>query len=199
MFESIISLLIATSLLLGSPGPAPLALAATGATCGIKKGIPFLIGILAGLVVVIIGTTVGIASLFSTFPNIKLIVQIAGAIYIIYVAQKIARAPALDILDESIESSPTMIDGFVLNILNPKAYAAFLAIFSQFLLPLETNLLSYLLTGTICFMVVVFIDTIWLILGGVMRPFFESPKPARILRVTFAILMVIAVTFSLLY
>ncbi len=43
MVESIVALITASALLLGSPGPAPLALAATGATYGIKGGIPFLL------------------------------------------------------------------------------------------------------------------------------------------------------------
>ena len=199
MFESITSLIAATSLLLGSPGPAPLALAATGATYGVKNGIPFLLGILGGLAIAIIGTTVGIAALFSAFPNVKLIVQIAGALYIVYVAQKIARAPVLCSSDKPPESSPTLIDGVILNLLNPKAYAAFLAIFSQFLLPLQTDLLSYATTGIICFIVAVFVDVAWLVLGGVLRPVFESPKSARVLRVTFAVLMVAAVVFALVY
>lgn len=37
MLESIVSLIVATLLLLGSPGPVPLALAATGATYGFRK------------------------------------------------------------------------------------------------------------------------------------------------------------------
>ena len=199
MLESIISLITATGLLLGSPGPAPLALAATGATYGIKNSIPFLLGILSGLAVAIIGATVGIAALFSAFPNVKLIVQIAGALYIVYVATKIARAPTLLSSDKNSGPTPIFIDGFILNLLNPKAYAAFLAIFSQFLLPLQTNLLSYFATGVICFMVAVFVDVAWLALGGILRPVFESPKSARILRVTFAVLMVVAVLFALTY
>lgn len=35
------TLIIMTLLLLGSPGPAPIALAATGATAGVKNGLPF--------------------------------------------------------------------------------------------------------------------------------------------------------------
>lgn len=85
MLESLISLVVATALLLGSPGPAPLALAATGATYGVKKGAPFLVGILSGLAVAIVGATVGIAALFNAFPSVKVTVQVMGALYIIYV------------------------------------------------------------------------------------------------------------------
>ena len=199
MLESIISLIVATSLLLGSPGPAPIALAATAATFGIKKGIPFLVGILCGLIVVITGSTVGLTTLFSAFPKIKIIVQVVGVLYIIYVALKIARAPVLSMRDEVSSTVPSIVDGFLLNLLNPKAYAAFFALLTQFLIPLQTEFQSYLVTAIICFSVAVIVDTLWLFLGGLLGPVFESPRSARILRVTFAVLMVGAVVFTLTY
>lgn len=198
MFESILLLIVATSLLLGSPGPAPIALAATGATFGIKKGIPFLLGILSGLIVVIIGTTVGIATLFNAFPAVRLTVQIIGALYILYVAQKIARAPIL-VSGNNSATEPSFVDGFILNLLNPKAYAAFLSLFSQFIIPLNSQTLSYAVTALICFAVAIIVDTIWLLLGSILRPLFESAKSARILRMGFALLMLIAVGFALAF
>jgi len=193
MLESIVSLIVATFLLLGSPGPAPLALAATGATYGFKKAVPFLIGILCGLVVAIVGATAGIASFFSTFPDLKLGIQVVGLLYIVYVALKIARAPVLSSYENEIDSPPKLVDGFILNVLNPKVYAAFFALFSQFLLPIENTVMSYITTGILVFTVATVVDIIWLALGGVLRPVFESPMSTRVLRVTFAVLMVVAV------
>ena len=155
MVESIITLVSVTALLLGSPGPAPLALAATSATFGVKKGIPFLIGILSGLAVAILGSVLGFAVLFSTYPNVKLVFQIAGALYIAYVAIKIATAPIIPTAHEKSSGVPTFLDGFILNLINPKAYAAFLAIFSQFSLLLENVSISYIFTGLVCFSVAV--------------------------------------------
>lgn len=198
MYESVISLIVATALLLGSPGPAPLALAATGATYGVKKGFPFLVGILSGLAVAIIGASVGIATLLIAFPSIKVTMQVIAALYIIYVAQKIARAPVLNSGGSSPDLPPRLIDGFILNLLNPKAYAAFFAIFSQFLLPFHNELLSYLITATVCFFIALVVDVVWLVLGSVLRPIFETPRSARIMRVTFALLMVVAVFWVLL-
>ncbi len=129
MIEALLTLLSTTALLLGSPGPAPLALAATGATFGYKKSIPFLLGILSGLAVAIFCASIGLATLFVTFPTMKLICQLAGAGYILFIAYKIATAPT-SIADAPI-NPPNFKDGFILNLLNPKAYAAFLAIFSQ--------------------------------------------------------------------
>ncbi|MBU3003383.1 LysE family translocator [Paraglaciecola arctica] len=195
MLESIIVLITTTALLLGSPGPAPLALAATGATFGVKKGIPFLTGILFGLSVVIIGATAGLAALFSQFPNFRLICQIIGGAYILYIAYKIASAPI--VTAQGAQVAPSFKDGFIFNLLNPKAYAAFLAIFSQFLLPFSDSYIGYIATGLTCLAVATVVDTLWLIFGGILRPVFSKPKQARIIRFIFASLMVIAVIYAL--
>lgn len=191
--EAYISLISATALLLGSPGPAPLALAATGATYGVKRGVPFLFGILVGLSFAIVGATAGLATLFLSFPELKLVCQIIGASYIAYIALKIATAPIISSITSP--SAPRFKDGFILNLLNPKAYAAFLAIFSQFLL--ADSVTGYVLTGITCLLVATVVDAIWLGFGGILRPVFSEPKQARVIRVVFALLMLIAVVFAL--
>ena len=40
------------------------------------------------------------------------------------------------------------------------------------------------------------VDALWLMLGGVIRPLFKRPLQARVLRITFAILMVLAVAYA---
>ena len=193
MTEAVISLLAATALLLGSPGPAPLALAASGAVFGFRGSLPFLTGILSALAVAIVLGAAGMAAFFAAFPNSRLFVQILGGLYIGYVALKIASAPLLSAEESQSESAPRFLDGFILNLLNPKAYAAFLAIFSQFLLPLSTNVQSTALTALIAFGVAIVVDVAWVALGGLLRPVFETPKLARITRVSLGILMMIAV------
>jgi threonine/homoserine/homoserine lactone efflux protein len=193
--ESLLALVTTTALLLGSPGPAPLALAATGATFGFKKGIPFLIGILTGLSVAIIAATAGLAALFLSFPSLQSVCQLVGAMYIGYIAFKIATAPIVTSDDST--NVPRYRDGFILNLLNPKAYAAFLAIFSQFLLPFAEVQISYIATGLVCLLVATLVDVLWLALGGLLKPVFAAPKQARAIRIVFAILMVAAVVFAL--
>ncbi len=55
VLAAFIVLITTTTPLLGSPGPAPIALAAKGAAFGMERGLPFLTGILCGLSVTIIG------------------------------------------------------------------------------------------------------------------------------------------------
>jgi threonine/homoserine/homoserine lactone efflux protein len=196
MIEAIGSLIVASALLLGTPGPAPLSLAATGAVFGFRRGFPFLIGILAGLAVAIVLGSLGVVGLFEAFPATRLTVQIIGGLYICYVALKVASAPRLSSHENTNASAPRFVDGIILNFLNPKAYAAFLAIFSQFMLPLSNVLESTIVTALLAFGIAVVVDVAWLALGGVLRPIFEAPGIARITRVILASLMVIAVVFA---
>lgn len=197
MIEALLTLVPVVALLLGSPGPAPLALAAVSASFGIKKGIAFLCGILAGLAVAMIGAVIGLSALFSLYPSSRLVVQIIGGLYIFYVAFKIASAPVI-IDSKSQNKTPTFADGFILNLLNPKAYAAFLAIFSQFSLPMQSSSTSLLATASVCMVVALLVDSAWLALGGILKPLFKKPLQARILRIVFAVLMIIAVAWTFL-
>ena len=196
MLDAYLSLITTTALLLGSPGPAPLALAATGATYGTKQGLPFLCGILTGLIFVIVGTTAGLSVLFTTFPNVRSICQILGALYIAFIAFKIATAPI--ITTEKKQTAPRFIDGFILNLINPKAYAAFLAIFTQFILPYTDTTISYLMTGLCCLAVAIVVDILWLGFGGLLKPIFSEPRQARIIRIIFAGFMLSAVGLTFL-
>lgn len=196
MIESLFTLITATALLLGSPGPAPLALAATSASYGVRNSLPFLFGILAGLSFAIVGATIGLAALFSSFPSLRFACQVLGAMYIAYIAFKIATAPVVS--DNASKLSPGFKDGFILNLLNPKAYAAFLAIFSQFLLPFDNSSIAYLMTGITCLLVAAVVDALWLLFGGALRPIFSRPTQARIVRIVFALLMIVAVLYALM-
>lgn len=195
MTEALITLVSVVAVLLGSPGPAPLALAAVGASFGARKGLPFLFGILSGLTIAIAGASLGLSALFAANSYAKNIIQVIGVLYIVYVAFKIATAPVM--VDENAQTNiPSFAEGFVFSLLNPKAYAAFFAIFSQFLLPMDDPALAYFLTALVCMLVAVIVDSAWLILGGALKPIFSKPLPARILRVCFGLLMVLAVAWA---
>ena len=101
-------------------------------------------------------------------------------LYICFIAYKIASAPVGKGLQASHDGAPGFADGFILNLLNPKVYAAFLAIFSQFLVPATSHTVSYFITGLICFAVAIIVDVLWLALGGLIGPLFQNPKQASV-------------------
>ncbi|WP_299768333.1 LysE family translocator [uncultured Pseudoteredinibacter sp.] len=195
MLEAIITLITATALLLGSPGPAPMALAAVGAAYPLQQGLKFLAGILAGLIWVMLFAAFILNGLISIHPYLLSTMQVLAALYIVWVAYKIATAP-INPSNADTLMEPGFWQGFVFNLINPKAYAAFVALFSSFMLPGEDSLHALLKTAACCFMVAAAVDGIWLIAGRLLRSAFSTPKQGRYLRIAFALLMVIAVAFA---
>lgn len=147
---------------------------------------------------VIIGAAAGLAALFANFSGIRIAAQLLGALYILYIAIKIATAPVVNLDSGKLANAPKFRDGFILNLLNVKAYAVFLAIFSQFLLPFDQAGVSYISTGLVCVFVATVVDIIWLWLGSAISHLFSQPSQARILRIVFALLMLVAVTIVLI-
>lgn len=189
VLEAYFSLVLFSFLLLGSPGPAPLAIAATGAVFGIRKGLDFLLGILLGFFFVLF--VQGLALVYLLGKNLVLmqVLQVFGFLYVLYIAYKISTVPTTQI-EESPFSPPSFFDGFILNLTNPKAYAAMAIIYSQMLIPYESQYLAYILTGLISFLVVVAVDLMWLFLGKLIQPYIQDPIIGRKVRLLFALMMV---------
>jgi len=184
--------------LLGSPGPATLSLAAVGATFGVSRGLPYLAGILTGLVCAMAGAVFGVAALFVRWPEARWVIQSLGAAYLLYVAYRIATAPILAKGAAAPHNTPGFRDGFILNLLNPKAYAAFFVLFSQFLLPFDNIAFSYSITSLVVAILMVLIDSIWLVVGSTINAIFTHPRTARATRVLFALSIVVATVWALL-
>jgi threonine/homoserine/homoserine lactone efflux protein len=197
MQEAIAALVIATAALLGSPGPATLSLAAVGATSGISRGLPYYAGILVGLLFAMLGAIAGLATVLTRWPQAGLVIQSLGAAYILFVAWKIATAPTVTEDASDDIRHPNFRDGFILNILNAKAYAAFLALFSQLLLPIDDPIFAYLASATVCFGVAIVVDAAWLFAGGFLQTIFRNPRSARLIRIVFGILIVASVIWML--
>lgn len=192
LLDAYISLIIFSFLLLGTPGPAPLAIAATAAVFGISKGLNFLAGLITGFALVLLIQGIALYLLVGQNPVLMQALQVFGFVYILYIAFKIARAPIVTNGTETT-SPPNFLDGVILIISNPKAYAAMVAINSQMLLPYEQSSQAYFMTALTCFFVVILVDLVWLLLGKLLRPLLQTPKTGRTVRMIFAVSMVAAV------
>ncbi len=169
MLEALLSLIAVSMLLIGSPGPAPLALAAVGARDGIRNGLPFLGGVLCGLMVASAGAALGLATLFERWPQLQFFAQLLGAGWICYLAYRMMCPAANGRAGDEAGRCSTFIDGALLNSLNPKAWAAFLVIFSQFPLPFSDARISVAVTELVCMLVAVVVAFAWLWSGSLLK------------------------------
>lgn len=195
IYQATLTFSIAAIALLASPGPATLALAASGAAHGMKRSIQFFAGIIAGLAIALALVATGLYVFIHSFPFLGVALTGISFIYIFYLAYSIAKAPPIN--DEQVAASPGLSVGFMLGVANIKAYAAFAALFGSFTLGV-TPAWEVFTKASICLSVCVVFDFLWLFIGSKLRKLFIHRTWSRILNVSFAALMIVAIAGSFL-
>ena len=88
--------------------------------------------------------------------------------------------------------------GVVLNLSNPKAYAAFAALFAGFeLLPLPP-IASAVIEALIALAILTIVNLCWWSAGNALQHFLHDPKLSRIINISFAVLLVASVLTTIL-
>ena len=190
------SFTLAALALCGSPGPATVSLAATGAAFGPRRGVAYMTGIDAGMVVVMSLTAAGVTGLVLAIPGAAPVVAVLAALYFIHLAWRIATAPPLQ--DTAQGSEPSFMAGVLLSLITPKGYAAMAALFSGFALIRGRPELDAALKLGVLVVIVASVNAAWLFAGAALTRFFREPRTSRVINVTFAILLVASVAAAFL-
>ena len=75
-----------------TPGPNNLMLMASGANFGLRRTVPHMLGVAGGFVGMIVMVGAGLAQLFQIYPAAHTVLTVLSAIYLLYLAWKIATA-----------------------------------------------------------------------------------------------------------
>jgi len=194
--DGVLGFALAGVALAGSPGPATLSLAATGAAFGARRGLGYMSGIIIGMVAVMGITASGVVGVLLALPGAAPVVGGLAAAYFAYLAFRIATAPPLS--DEaSARRQPSFAGGVFLSLVNPKGYAAMAALFSGFVLIRERLALDAAAKMTVLVAIITAVNLAWLFSGAALTRFFREPRTSRIINMTFAVLLVASVAFAL--
>jgi threonine/homoserine/homoserine lactone efflux protein len=196
--DALLGFIVAAIALAGSPGPATLSLAATGAAFGARRGLGYMIGINVGMVGVMAITASGVVGVLLALPGATPIVVTLAAAYFVYLAIRIAMAPPLTETSEQ-RSPPSFAAGVFLSLVNPKGYAAMAALFSGFVLARERLALDVAVKFAVLAAIIVSVNLAWLTAGAALTRFFREPKTNRVINVTFAVLLIASVGVALLF
>ena len=127
--ETLPALLIAALALMAS-GPVTLASAAAGAAWP-GRATAYVLAMSTGTITVILLVAVGVTGLVASIPGARPVIAAAGMGYILYLAWRIASAPPIGALSAD-RRPPPLLGGYAMAIANPKAWAAFAALFSGY-------------------------------------------------------------------
>jgi threonine/homoserine/homoserine lactone efflux protein len=114
----------------GTPGPANMALMATGARAGLRPALPFVTGVALGKQLVIWPVGFGLLELQQQIPGIFTVLKWVSAAYIIYLAWRVANMRLAR--REGGSAAPGFRAGLLVHPLNPKAWAMVIAGFTGF-------------------------------------------------------------------
>jgi threonine/homoserine/homoserine lactone efflux protein len=195
--EGLLGFILAGLALAGSPGPATLSLAATGAAFGARRGLGYMTGINLGMVAVMAITASGVVGLLLALPGATPAVIGLSSAYFAYLAFRIATAPPLAEAGAQ-ERHPSFVAGVLLSLINPKGYAAMAALFSGFVLIREQIVLDATAKIVVLAAIIALVNIAWLSAGSTLTRFFREPRTNRLINVSFAVLLLASVGAALL-
>lgn len=172
-FEILIGFIGATAALAISPGPDNIYVLVQSIANGKRYGIATVSGLITGCIIHTSLLAFGISALIKANETLFFGIKILGALYLLFLAYSVFKADSKISFDTKKVPQKTLkqlfIQGFFMNVLNPKVTIFFLAFFPGFLFSdtISTVVQFYILGGI--FMLVSFIvfSTIALLAGQI--------------------------------
>jgi len=189
--DDLLPFLLAGLALTCSPGPANFSLAAMGGAFGARGSLRYQAGSVAGMVVIMAATASGLAGLLLALPGVREAATAAGLAYILWLAWKIATAPPRAAAPAAGPRPSGFPGGLVMQLANPKAYAAVAALFSGFVLHPEP-LRDALWKGAVLLGPILLATTLWVQLGAALARLATQPRTERRINLAFALLLLLS-------
>ena len=174
-----------------TPGPNNIMLAVSGVNFGLRRTVPKMLGIFCGLMLIVIGTGLGLGLVFSHYPLVRDGLRIGGILYTLWLAWKIATAGSLG--GGELPHPLPFAGSFAFHWVNPKLWVMAVATVALYVRPghtLADTAVVTLMLALINWPVML----LWAGFGAAMRDIFQVPARIR----AFNIVMGLALAASVL-
>lgn len=180
---SVLGFVLATLLLLLTPGPTNTLLAVAGGSRGFARALPLILAEISGYLLTITTVTLFAAILLSDHPNLAVALKLGSAAWVLFLAVKLWTPPEDEGLSGAAAEVVTFPRVFITTLLNPKALIVGLVLMPQ---GGAAIVLPYLLvfSGT-----VVVVASIWLAAGATLIRSVRTRYPLLVHRTIAAILV----------
>ena len=190
MRETLAPLIVFAAVMSLTPGPNVVMVTASAANFGFRRAIPHMLGITVGFAIMVVAAGMGLLGLVHAAPRLHMLVKYAGAIYLLYLACRIARADAHG--SASLVRPIGFIEAALFQWINPKGWVFALGALATYAtvggdLLRETSIIAVVL-ATACLGSV----TIWAGFGVVIGRFLGNPRIRRAFNWTMAALLALS-------
>ena len=190
------TLVLSSLAIMGSPGPSTISATAVGAAFGFRRSLKYTCGLILGTMAVLFAVAIGVVAILLSMPQSARVLAAVSAVYILFLAFKIATAPPLERRSQHAPA-PAFAGGFLLAIANPKAYLAIAAVFAGTTIFVEDRGIDAMAKTALLSVMIVTIHVSWLGAGALLSLILHDPIRSRIVNVLLATSLV-AMTFMAL-
>ena len=190
--EQLIAFVIFSVAAAGTPGPSNALLTATGAQVGVWRGMPALLGVAAGMGLMMFVVAFGLASVIFDHPVVLSALKWSGAAFLLWLAWKIATA------DRVAAASGSKPIGFIgataFQWVNPKSWLVCASASATFLDQRAGNALGQSAAFALTFVLAALPSCFpWLAFGAVLQRVLRARTALRVFNVTMGALLAASV------
>lgn len=187
VFLSLLLFAFTTSI---TPGPNNMMLLASGVNFGFRRTIPHMLGIGGGFLSLLLGVGFGLGALLTAFPPVFIVLKIAGGLYLLWIAWKIATSRQLG--EGRAGARPmTFLEAAAFQWVNPKAWVMAISAMAAY-----TTTEAYFTTVLIVAVAFAIVNlpsvSTWAGFGAVLREWLSHPVRLKWFNVTMAVLLVLS-------
>ena len=180
-----------------SPGPTNVIVAMSGARYGLRGSLPLLIGINIVYLSYTLLLGLGAGTILDKYPQLLVAIQYAGSAFICYLAYRTWQSErAAD--DPRTHTAMKLIDGMLLQALNPKFPVILLIMFSTFLESGEALLPQVMTLSVAIVLLNVFTLVCWTLGGKIITRSFQSERSVQLQNNAFAVMLLVLAIWILL-
>ncbi len=173
-----------------TPGPNNISSASMGLNYGYQKTFRYLLGIFAGFFTLMIVCAFISKTVLQVIPQVKLVLQIVGSLYIVWLAYHTFMANYQ--FEQEREAPLGFFNGYMLQLLNPKALVYGITIYSTFLSEVDYTA-AFLIVSALIFAALSFSAiSVWTLFGAFIRKFMNNP----VLRLTINIILSLLLLYT---
>lgn len=187
-WEVLLALMLFCMVATITPGPNNIMLLSSGATFGLRRTVPHVLGISGGCAVMVLVLGFGVGSIAQRVPSLHTALHVVSTGYLLWLAWRIATSePSLE-AKGSTGRPLRLIDAAAFQWVNPKAWAMVLGAVASFARPgyfgvdVPTIALVLIMVGLPCIL-------LWAGAGSMLRRFLTQPRLLRAFNIAMAALL----------
>lgn len=168
-----------------TPGPSNISSASVAVLYGYRYTLRYQMGLATGVFLIMACTGWISTTLLRYFPLLEPVLRYAGAAYILYLAYSLLKASYV-FADQRARPSG-FLQGFLLQVLNPKLIVYAFTVFTAFLAPVTEDAGQVVLAALFLAIISFGATSLWAVFGTAIKTYLRAPRLKKVVNIILAL------------